>query len=85
MGYDRGDSFTFNFEHKWKFIWFRKSIEKLSPLDHIPLNSVFPSNFKPKSGCVFTIFRLIWDSRNGQCPFAVPNQSKKGNYNLISV
>ena len=30
MGYDRGDSFPFDFEHKWNSIWFRKSKEKLS-------------------------------------------------------
>ena len=31
MGYDRGDSFPFDSEHKWNSIWFRKSKGKLSP------------------------------------------------------
>ena len=32
---------------------------------------------------VFTFFRLIWYT-NGLRPFAVPNQSENGKYNLIS-
>ena len=31
MGYDRGDSFPFDFEHKWNSIWFRKCTGKQSP------------------------------------------------------
>ena len=31
MGYDRGDSFPLDFEHKWMSICFRKSKRKLSP------------------------------------------------------
>ena len=29
--------------------------------------------------------RLIWNSKFGQCPFVVLNQSENGKYNLISV
>ena len=35
---------------------------------------------------VFTIFRLIWNkTANEEYPFAAPNQSENGKYNLFSV
>ena len=34
---------------------------------------------------VFTMHRLIWNSKRTHCSFAVPNQSVHSKYNLISV
>ena len=34
---------------------------------------------------VFTMHRIDLEQQNGQCPFAVPNQSEDCKYNLISV
>ena len=80
------------------FFFFNFLDQRIDPCEHVHSSKEIPCCYillrteksfpnlikSTRNQIVFTIFRLIWNSK-WTCLFAIPNQSENDKYNLISV